>query len=305
MKLELTARSRTARLAVCVSSILAAGCGSTPSALHLGDDTAPGADAEATDGGSFFTEEPDGGPLEAHLQINGAHAVCGTCAVLIAQTQGGMGPYSYAWSDPSLTGPGPHEVCPDAPTRYSVTVTDSSGSSAGEITRPPAKVSVSGSVDCTPPPPDAGTSAGLVGCRVTTSSANTDAGMAIECTANETTSGIAAILDGGVVDSLAGKLPGTLLAGHTYSFAYDRVLPLSIGNAVTVDVYGSNDPDVCAQGERLFEMHLDGSLTSWNLNYCFTPTKDYTYAVTDISVQGVLLYTNAFVAGTVCDTCSM
>jgi hypothetical protein len=156
------------------------------------------------------------------------------------------------------------------------------------------EISDAGAIAVEETPGDAGDpDAELVGCNQTTSSSD-DAGdadaasNAIECTANVTASGLNAILiDGGIADSLAGKLPGKILAGHAYAFSYKRTLPLSLGQPVTVNVYGSNPPDVCAQGEKLFTMILDSSLDSRNKVYCFTPGRDYAYAVPDISVSGV------------------
>jgi hypothetical protein len=298
-------------LALATTGISAAGCGGSGGpALQAGDDASLG-ETDESDAGNpapFTMAVGDGGVLQARIQINGAHTTCGTCAVLLAEVQGGTAPYSYVWSDPSLVGPGPHEVCPDAPTKYVLTVTDSSGHAAGELATPAQKAQVTGTVACTAPLPDASTQAGaLVGCKVTSTQASEamDGGMGIDCPANEQSSGLTALIDGGVESSHAGALPGTLLAGQPYSFSYDRVIPLNVGQPVTVDIYGSNTPDICAEGEKLFSMKLDGSLASWNNTYCFTPTKDYAYVVSNVSVQGVFFYNSASFAGTMCTGCSM
>src|SRR4051794_24319226 len=78
-------------------------------------------EAPDVDNPAMFGESTDGGgPLEARIQVNGgAGIVCGGCAILGAQVQGGKAPYSYAWSDPSLRGPGPFTVCPTQATSYS------------------------------------------------------------------------------------------------------------------------------------------------------------------------------------------
>ncbi|MCB0431159.1 MAG: gliding motility-associated C-terminal domain-containing protein [Flavobacteriales bacterium] len=48
----------------------------------------------------------------------------GECATVKENAFGGDPPYQYQWSDPSLSGPGPHSVCPPATTQYCVTITD-------------------------------------------------------------------------------------------------------------------------------------------------------------------------------------
>jgi hypothetical protein len=194
------------------------------------------------------------------------------------------------------------------PTRYTLTVTDSSGTSSGEITTPAQKVQVTAAVDCVPPSTDASTPEGaLEGCRLTTTqqAEAVDGGLGLDCPGNVTSSGLEAVFDGGVEASHAGKLPGRLLAGRAYSFAYDRLLPIGLGQPVTVDVYGSNEPDVCAEGEKLFTMNLDGSILSWNRTYCFTPTKDYAYVISNISILGVFYYNSAAFVGTLCTDCAM
>jgi hypothetical protein len=298
-----TTRRLPGTLVVCLTLGSAWACGGQPAATTL---TAPDADTVADAGDpQFFTESPDGGVLQARIQVNGAHTTCGTCAVLIAEVLGGTAPYQYTWSDPSLTGPGPHEVCPDAPTHYTLTVTDSSGRASGELSMPAQKVQVSSAVDCVPPAADASSVAGaLAGCHATGTDQTEAMDAGLECTANETATGASAFLDGGVSASHASKLPGTLIAGQPYSFSYDRLLPLDVGQPVTVDVYGSNEPDICAADEKLFTMVLDGSLASWNQTFCFTPKKSYEYSISNVSIGGVLFYTSSF-AGTLCTGCSM
>jgi hypothetical protein len=307
MNLEVTSRGlRVALIAGAALGLGTTGCGtSANAALPVGDDASTVGD-DSGDPGAFIGVAEAGDPLQARIQVNGPHTTCGTCSVLVAQVQGGVPPYSYAWSDPAFQGMASHEVCPTMPTRYTLTVTDSSGKSSGEITMPAQKVQVSASVDCVAPSTDAGTPAGaLDGCRLTTTqhAEATDGGMGLDCPANVTSSGLEAVIDGGVEASHAGQLPGRLLAGHAYSFAYDRVLPLSVGQPVTVDVYGSNAPDICTEGEKLFTMNLDGSLPAWDKTYCFTPAKDYSYIISNVSIQGVFFYNSVDFSGTLCTDC--
>ncbi|MCB0396196.1 MAG: gliding motility-associated C-terminal domain-containing protein [Flavobacteriales bacterium] len=46
------------------------------------------------------------------------------CAMLDPKASKGTPPYTYTWDDPTLNGPGPHQVCPSVTTTYCVTVTD-------------------------------------------------------------------------------------------------------------------------------------------------------------------------------------
>jgi hypothetical protein len=274
-------------------------CGTSPSIALT-----PGMpEGSAVDDASLaFEMYPDGGgPLQAHIQRNGGGGACGTCAVLIAQAQGGTEPYAYAWSDPSLQGPGPFQVCPGKPTSYALTVTDSSGTN-GEIAMPNQTATASSTVDCVDSDGSAGS---LNGCAITTNpnDAGPDAGGAIECTADEVPL-LAAYADGGAVSDTVGVLPGTLLAGHAYQFSYDRLLPFSLGQPVSVDVFGSTAPDLCMPDQKLFSLNLDDSILNWHQAYCFTPDRDYDHVITRVYIQGTLLYYNALATGTICDSCS-
>lgn len=299
-------RSRGALPALAALAMFAAllgalgACGTSPSVAL----TPEGAEASVSDDASAaFSEQPDGGgPLATRIQRNGGGGACGSCAVLIAQTQGGKEPYSYAWSDPSLTGPGPFQVCPGTPTSYSVTVTDSSAVD-GELAMPNQTARASTSVECTP---SDGSISSLNGCAVTTnpSDGGIDAGGSLECTADEVGVSVA-FADGGAVSATVGMVPGgKLLAGHAYQFSYDRLFPFTIGQSVTVDVFGSNGDDVCKPGQLLFTLDLDGSIFNWHQAMCFTPDRDYQYAITRVYIQGVLYYFNALATGTLCDSCS-
>ena len=78
-------------------------------------------DAGASSGGGFTGFADAGGALQAHIQVNGTGLPCGRCAVLVAQATGGQEPYTYRWSDPSLSGPGPRRCarCKPPSTRSS------------------------------------------------------------------------------------------------------------------------------------------------------------------------------------------
>jgi hypothetical protein len=300
--------------ALLVAGLAAAGaCGSSQAKAPIGA-TSDDASNEPSDAGvlysygeagAVFNQHPDGGgPLQSRIQVNGNGSTCGACVVLLAQTQGGIEPYSSVWSDPSLQGPGPFQICPQAPTTYSVTVTDSS-SASGELGTGAQTVTAHADLKCTPS--DGGDTGSLNGCVFTTGTPDggLDAGGILECTQDEVDAAVA-WADGGVVSATVTRVPGgRLLAGHTYQYSYDRLLPLNFGQPVNVDVFGATADAVCSPKQKLFSLYLDGSIFNWHQGYCFTPDRDYEYAITYVYIQGVLYYSNVLAAGTVCDTCSM
>jgi hypothetical protein len=276
-----------------------------------GDDAGTGfATDDGGSGNPFQVQSPDGGGmLQAHVQVNGNHGTCGACDVVLAQVTGGTQPYSYAWSDPSWQGPGPFMLCPTAGTSVSLTVTDSSESS-GELHMAAQAAQASAQVDCVAS--DGGQGDGdagpLHGCTAGIGSGTPDAGTndagQLECTQNEVEGGVA-WADGGAVASVATALGYTFVAGHAYQVSYDRLLPIELGQPVTVEIYGSTLPDVCKADQLLFTLHLDGSIFNWHQAYCFTPDRDYSYAITNVYIQGVLTYINPLSVSTVCDSCTM
>ena len=282
---------------------------STPPAT--GDDLA--SDAAVADdgpGNAAFTmpASPDGGsPLQARIQVTGNGGVCGGCDVVVAQAQGGVMPYAYTWSDPSWQGPGPFQLCPDKATPITLSVTDSSGTS-GEIAQSNQTAQAATTAECVAS--DGGAAPGaLNGCMALGSTSSLeDAALApdasVECTADEVEAGVA-WADGGAVASVATPLPVTLLAGHTYSASYDRLLPIVLGQAVTVEIWGSTEPDICQADQKLFTLNLDGSIFDWHESFCFTPDRDYHYAITRVYIQGTLFFFNALAVSTLCDTCTM
>ena len=220
---------------------------------------------------------------------------------MLAQVTGGKQPYTYAWSDPSWQGPGPFTLCPSKPGAVSLTVTDSSAQS-GEVAAQAQTAQDMASVTCTDADGgDAGPGA-LNGCVAmagsgTPEGGSNDAGQT-ECTKNEVEAGIA-WADGGVAASVADELGVTLLKGHPYEVSYDRLLPIVLGQPVTVKVYGSTEPDICQPDQLLFTLNLDGSIFNWHQGYCFTPDRDYHFAVTNVYVQGVLVFFNALSVSTI------
>ncbi len=233
--------------------------------------------------------------LRAQIQVNGANTLCGTCSVILAQAQGGVLPYTYEWSDPSLSGPGPHRVCPDQPTKYSVIISDSAGTLTGEFARPSDRVEALGETNCVPG--DAGT--GFAGCFT---SVTGDAGADANVPCGD--AGVAFDLTTGAVGTVtvSAQLSDGFKAGQTYEYSHDRLIPitLSLGQAVSVDIYGANEQ--CGQEEKLFTLTYD--LLTWHQSFCFTPTKDYRYLVTAIHLNGAIFSWEFLTAGTTCAGCS-
>lgn len=276
-------------------------------ACGLDAGTATGIDAGRRDAAPapmrpFFPDSGTVSELQAKVQINGANTVCGSCSVVIAQAQGGVLPYKYAWNDPSLVGPGPHQVCPDGPRTYTVTVTDSAEVIGGEFAKPNDEVTASGETACIVG--DAG--AGIQGCVTNVASdAGADSGTSITCSEPN---------DAGVTFDLTTGALGTVTvstfmggsafkAGETYEYSHDRLIPLtlSVGEAVSVDVYGATEH--CALQEKLFTLTYD--IFTWHQSFCFTPKQDYSYLIVSIHLNGALFSWEFLTASTTCKGCSM
>jgi hypothetical protein len=255
--------------------------------------------------------DPDA-PLAVQLRVNGATTQCGACSVLVAQAMGGTAPYSYAWSDPSLSGPGPHRVCPTQPTTYSVRVTDD-GERVFEGSTLPAKTAeATGDVMCTPPDADAGVA---LGCstmvamgmpQVVSESldgavfADTDAGQ-VDCS------------DGGVSFDFTTGAVGTVTvstrleqaafrAGQRYEYIVDRLVPftLSLDQAIDVELWGGNDH--CNLAEKFVGYKLD--FLTWHQSTCFTPTQDYLYLLVVVKLNGAIFNWELLTSSTTCPGCS-
>jgi hypothetical protein len=309
---------RTVLLLVALAAPRLGACGGGSSQSLTGNgqtsdasSTGLASDLLAQDAGN--AELPDawtdgGGPLEVHLQVNGGGAACGSCVVVLAQAFGAQQPYTYTWSNADWHGPGPFMLCPTSSTRVAVEVTSSPENAGEGLTLPGQTASAASTVDCVVTDAAGDDAAGpgpLNGCvsDLASGDGGDDAG-ATQCLANEIDASVA-WLDGGVAYSSADRLSFTLLAGHTYQASYDQLLPIELGAAVTVDIYGSTQPNVCEADAKLFTLVLDGSIANWHQSYCFTPDRDYDYLVENIGIQGVIGYIPPILAvSTFCDTCS-
>ncbi|MCB0430702.1 MAG: PKD domain-containing protein [Flavobacteriales bacterium] len=61
------------------------------------------------------------------VDVTGDEICEGDCGSIEASPVSGTGPFTYTWSDASLTGTGPHQVCPTVTTDYTVTISDNFG----------------------------------------------------------------------------------------------------------------------------------------------------------------------------------
>jgi len=242
--------------------------------------------------------------LQAHLQVNGAHTQCGTCAVVLAQAQGGVLPYTYTWSDPTLVGPGPHMVCPSAPTEYSVVIADSTPTVSGEFATTTQQVEAKGSVDCVE---DAGVAGeALLGCESSSSTTPADGGVTdMQMTCAEPG-------DAGVTFDFTMGARGTVTtstrrekvfkAGQTYEYSQDRLLPLTLttGDSIKVDVYSAKSH--CSPLEKMFTLTWD--IFTWHQSFCFTPKEDFQYVIIAVHLNGALFSWELVSGGTLCTGCS-
>jgi Beta-propeller repeat len=141
---------------------LQTGCGSSQGASSEPD---AGGSGGPGDGGSFELVT-DGGSGSLSVAISPASpSICaGQCVQLSATPNGGSAPYTFAWDHGLTATSGPQQVCPTATTTYSVTVTDSSGQSSGELSRANAQASASTTVTVGATCSDAGPQAAHEAC---------------------------------------------------------------------------------------------------------------------------------------------
>lgn len=298
--------SFAAPLASCSDGAKSVACKGDACDLDAGESTPATTSSSSRDAGfGSLKPIPDGGPpdgwvpdldleLQAAIQINGKNLPCGACSVVAVQAQGGRRPYTYTWSDPSLQGPGPHMLCPSAPTTLSVTVRDSSETS-GEVSLPARVTEASAELSCQL---DSGVAADSVGCK-SGGSFDSTAEPPLQCDSSP---------DGGMltenglesfVESSA-KPPLPLRAGQSYQFIYDHLVPLVLGKGVTVDVYGAVDTAPCEKLEKLFTFRLDGT---WHQSLCFSAPRDYDRVVTHVQLDGVWFWFELGEIGTLCKGC--
>jgi hypothetical protein len=126
-------RGRASRFGFFLAATLAAGCGSgAHSFLDVGSDDGGGGGS-----GSNLALGSGADASTASLSVSASARstpLCpGQCTTLSASAGGGKAPYALRWDHGLTTDGGPVTVCPSASTTYTVTATDSSGHSGGEI----------------------------------------------------------------------------------------------------------------------------------------------------------------------------
>jgi hypothetical protein len=306
---------------IALCSALSGGCGDDPKKgaascndgecsadPQIATDSKPVKSSNSKDAGawrSFSPPPPDAGdldawvpdkdePLQARIQVNGTDLPCGACSVIAAQAQGGKRPYTYKWSDPALSGPGPHRVCPTAPTSYSLTVTDDSSLTSTELTIAHQSVDTSADITCVA---DAGLASTFQGCGGG-SSFEPDMTGVINCDL-PTDGGMAPPLElaSGTTFVTSKAPPIPLIGGQTYEFSYDHLLPIVLGEGVNVEVFGAMNDKPCERLEKLFEFDLNGT---WHQTMCFKPARSYDRAISVVHLKEIWFWFELGQVGTLC-----
>lgn len=197
--------------------------------------------------GAAALPEPD--RLGVRLVVSGPANPCESCAEIVAEVTGGSAPYTYVWSEPSLTGPGPHRVCPRRTTAMLVVVTDATGTTSG------------GATALTCPLADQPAQAPATA-PVCTASLPLD--LSTVCEASLAS----------VPKVLSNALSPALLPGTRYRATLDlQSIQLSIAAGLTVEVYGAPGP--CERGPLLGTMRLQPDQSHYE--FCFSVDRPYTF----------------------------
>ena len=104
-----------------------AACHAEPAEVLFGLDARTGgtgshvAAQSSADAGPISTQDS---PLQVWIDVSDLTPPCGECTEITARASGGVAPYTFAWSDPTLDGPGPHRACPSMLVGYILVVTD-------------------------------------------------------------------------------------------------------------------------------------------------------------------------------------
>jgi hypothetical protein len=231
-------------------------------------------------GGSSATGDP--GPasqLNVTIEVSGEMRQCGSCALLFARVSGGAMPYSYAWSDPALTGAGPHQVCPDAPVEYAVTVTDTAMTAGVEFDRDAMEVADEVELDCAAAGPDAG--AGDAG-------GGDDAGLppidgcftlldSLSGTAPSPETITMCPIEGSELQATVFQLGRKLAAGERYEGILDLILPIPLSEPGMMEIWGSSGG--CKLEQKLGSWSTDLDLFNPRMSFCAQAEKDYTQLI--------------------------
>ena len=247
---------RSSRALRAATLLMASACQNTPTQVLWGLDAGePAADSGISQPQAGAAAPASPPPLTLQVDVTGATPACDTCATVAARAVGGSPPYTFLWSDPSLTGPGPHTICPRASTTYLALVTDGMGIISGQAAQ----------VICSPTP-DPDTMPRAPGCSVR---APSDVGTSCEAD-------FASIP---LVRSF--QLSTPIVAGMPYQLdlqLYDLQFQLAIG--LVAEIYGARKP--CMREQLLGTLRVP--LESMHSTVCLAAAdQDYPYLVT---VQG-------------------
>ncbi|MCB0397489.1 MAG: gliding motility-associated C-terminal domain-containing protein, partial [Flavobacteriales bacterium] len=78
----------------------------------------------------LVTVQPGPCSISAFLSASPSQLCPGECTDLTAAPSGGTSPYTFQWNQGISPAAGPHNVCPNTTTSYSVTITDANGDTA-------------------------------------------------------------------------------------------------------------------------------------------------------------------------------
>ena len=259
------------------SSAGSAAGGSSSGSSNIGGSSSAGSGAAGSrSSGGAGQGEPS--QLSAVIEVSGEMRQCGSCALLFARASGGAMPYSYAWSDPQLTGAGPHQICPDAPTEYSVTVTDTAIASGNEFDRDAMVVDAEVELDCVNDVPDGGPDGG----------ANEDAGLppidgcytlldSLTGTAPAPESVQMCPIEGSEIQASVFQLDRKLVAGERYEGILDLILPIPLSEPGMMEIWGSSGD--CKLEQKLGTWSTDLDLFNPRMSFCAQAEHDYTQLI--------------------------
>lgn len=95
---------------------------------------AGGSNAGQSGSGGQVGQDGGGAEYEVELQATATRLCPGQCTELVATVANGREPHTFAWNQGLEDSAGPHEICPERSTTYTVTATDTA--TEGEFGRP-------------------------------------------------------------------------------------------------------------------------------------------------------------------------
>jgi hypothetical protein len=273
--------------------------------------------------------DADVGRLVVSASSSSPSLCAGDCATLSAEAAGGVAPYAFAW-DHGLTSTGATAlVCPDETTTYTVTATDSSGHTSGELQTPSqtgtASVTLTVDASCAghPPADDAGADGGSDDATPDDDATGIDSTGACVNAGNAPWSGCETIESGGpgtsaivgwctepgsttVPYSYGLCLPRPMLAGQMYSVQMTFNVSGVVGPAPQDSLVGSTQ--LCAESQTLVPLQTwpfiftpyTGSFTQ---SACVTADANYPVLLMEMLQQNGSGIPSDMVAIEICNGC--